>query len=229
MVRRSSPARSLHPEHGAANKIQVKARTISQPIGLVENAGRRLAELIAPLLEQTPLACQPGCAWCCHLYVIFATIPEVLAIAEHLRRTLTEAELADLRQRVTVTLERKRNQSRFQPAAPMIPCPLLVDNLCSVYEFRPLVCRAWHSTDVRRCQQPNGSLAVNQEVMQVFSAIYRSLIATLAEQELESQEVELISALDIALNTPDAAQRWLAGETLFAAAAASPVVTKLAV
>ena len=65
--------------------------------------------------------------------------------------------------------------------------------------------------------------------MQVFSAIYRSLIATLAEQELESQEVELISALDIALNTPDAAQRWLAGETLFAAAAASPVVTKLAV
>lgn len=159
---------------------------------------------------------------------MLTTIPEVLVIAVHLRQKSTEAELAELRRQISAVMEQKHRQSRFQPVAPLIPCPLLADNLCSVYEVRPLVCRAWHSTDVHRCQRPNGLPAPNPAAMQLFASLIRGLRMALADQNLENHEVELIAALDIALNTPQVTRRWLAGESLFTPAAAPPVVRRLA-
>jgi Fe-S-cluster containining protein len=124
-------------------------------------------------------------------------------------------------QRVSATLAR-RKQTGFQPTIPFIPCPLLVDDRCSIYKVRPLVCQAWYSTDVRRCQEAEGGSTTNREIMQLFSAVYDGLVAAVADHGLESGEVELIPALKIALNNPDATQRWLAGESLFSAAAAPP-------
>jgi hypothetical protein len=151
-----------------------------------------------------------------------ASVPEILVVADHLRRTLSGPELDEVRQRVTATLDRRRKQGGFQPSVPFIPCPLLVDDRCSIYAIRPLVCQAWYSSDVQLCQQPNGSLTTNQDIMQLFAGVYDGLLAALADHSLDSREVELISALEIALSAPDAGQRWLAGESLFSAAAAPP-------
>jgi Fe-S-cluster containining protein len=213
-------------ERLAANGILSKGQRIDQIIELVEDARYRLTTLITPILAKTPVACRPGCAWCCHFYVVMASIPEILVIAEHLHRTLSEAELKEVRQRVTTTLTRRCKQAGFQPTLPFIPCPLLVNDHCSTYEVRPLVCQAWYSADVRLCQQPDGGMIANQEVMPIFSAVYDGLLAALADHNLENREVELIPALKIALSTPHAGQRWLAGESLFAAAAApSPTIS----
>ena len=38
-----------------------------------------------------------------------------------------------------------------------MPCPLLVDELCSVYEARPLVCRGYNSTDVEACRRAHAN------------------------------------------------------------------------
>jgi Fe-S-cluster containining protein len=215
-------------ERQAANQILAGASRISQVVELVNDARRRLTELLTPFFAQMSLACRPGCAWCCHRLVVLTTIPEVLVMAEHLRRKLTEAELAELRRQISAVMEQKHRQSRFQPVAPLIPCPLLVDNLCSVYEVRPLVCWAWHASDVRRCQRPNGLPAPNPAAMQLFSSLVRGLLMALADQKLENDEVELVAGLDIALYTPQVTRRWLAGEILFGPAAAPPVVARLA-
>ncbi len=215
-------------ERLAAGVILSKGQRIDQIIELVEDARSRLAALIAPILAETAVACRPGCAWCCHLYVVMTSIPEILVIAEHLRRSLSETELEEVRQRMTATLARWRKQSGFRPTVPLIPCPLLADDRCSIYEVRPLVCQAWYSKDVRLCQQPDGGLTTNQDIMQLFASVYDGLLAALADHRLECREVELVLALEIALNTPDVIPRWLASELLFAAAAAPPVVRRLA-
>jgi len=223
-----SPEDIQQAEQQAASEILGKGKTGDHLSELVENARSRLADLIAPILDDISAACCPGCAWCCHLYVVMTTIPELLVITEYLRSTLAEAELDELRQRVAATFARRRRQHGFQPAVPFIPCPLLVDDRCSVYEVRPLVCQAWYSADVRLCQQSHGSLSANQDIMWLFSGIYAGLSAALADHGLESREVELIAALEIALSAPDVTQRWLAGESLFATAEAPPVIKKLA-
>jgi hypothetical protein len=209
-------------ERLAAGEFLSKGQRIDQIIELVEDARSRLAALISPILAGMSVACRPGCAWCCHLYVVMTSIPEILVIAEHLHRTLSESELADVRRRLTATLTRRRKQPGFQPTIPFIPCPLLVNDCCSIYEVRPLVCQAWYSADVRLCQQPDGGMTANQEIMSLFSAVYDGLLAALADHNLESCEVELIPALKIALSAPAAGRRWLAGESLFVAAAAPP-------
>ncbi len=215
-------------ERRAANEILAAASSISQVAELAADARRRLAGLLSPIFEQMSLACRPGCAWCCYRLVVLMTIPEVLVIAAHLRQKLSEAELAELRQQINAVMEQKHRQSRFQPVAPLFPCPLLADDRCSVYEVRPLVCQAWHATDIRRCQQPNGQPGPNPEAMQLFSSLVRGLLMALADQKLENDEVELVAGLDIALNTPQVTRRWLAGEILFGPAAAPPVVRRLA-
>jgi hypothetical protein len=42
--------------------------------------------------------------------------------------------------------------------------------------------------------------------------------AGLAEARLDGELLELTAALDLALRVPDAAERWLAGEAVFAPA-----------
>src|SRR5262245_19973868 len=55
-------------------------------------------------VNQPKLACQRGCAWCCHQKVT-ATPPEVFAIADFLRKTRTFSELAELKQKILAAEE----------------------------------------------------------------------------------------------------------------------------
>ena len=43
---------------------------------------------------------------------------------------------------------------RFEdPLNESVPCPLLVEGRCSVYEVRPLICRGYNSTNVDACRK----------------------------------------------------------------------------
>ena len=83
-----------------------------------------------------PVACKPDCGDCCG--PISMTRAEYERIVERLGHT--PAGRPDLRLAVNVTTGR---------------CSLLVDNKCSVYDIRPLVCRLY-ATGPTGLQCPHG-------------------------------------------------------------------------
>jgi hypothetical protein len=97
---------------------------------LVEQVDRLAARLASRYARH--LACRAGCSGCCHHHLsvfpveadaareaIEALPPEIRAVVERQAREITRREADD------------------QPVA----CPLLVEDRCSIYEARPLICR----------------------------------------------------------------------------------------
>jgi Fe-S-cluster containining protein len=95
--------------------------------------------------------CKSGCSACCHLYV--AVPPGVATvIAEHIEKTFTPIEREKLRARL-VEAAAAANAAE-NPTRLRLRCPLLDEgDRCSVYDVRPLSCRAFTSTSVSRCRQ----------------------------------------------------------------------------
>ena len=78
------------------------------------------------------LQCGAGCSGCCHHHLsVFAVEAAVLTEAI---QALPEATQARIQQQA---IEVQAREAKGKPVA----CPLLVDNRCSVYESRPLICR----------------------------------------------------------------------------------------
>ncbi len=167
-------------------------------------------------------ACREGCDWCCHL-TVGATAPEVMRIVEHLRSTLSAEEMEALRQRVAGLDDERRLLSPGQRRQAGLPCALLVDRRCSAYPVRPLTCRGFNSSDARRCEQfvhsREVAVPVYQPQMRVNVFMLDGMSAGLEEAKLYGARLELTAALRIALEHPDAFDRWLAGERVFAPAA----------
>jgi Fe-S-cluster containining protein len=94
-------------------------------------------------------ACSAGCSHCCHVHVE-ATRGEVLAIARHLqKRESIEAFVERLASHVADVGDMD-HRARWEAR---VPCVLLgEDGRCTVYEVRPLRCRAFHSCDAGICR-----------------------------------------------------------------------------
>jgi Fe-S-cluster containining protein len=99
--------------------------------------------------NQPGTACSSGCAACCHLYV--QVPPGTAAVmAAHIATHFTPAEQEALRTRLDVAAAAARNAADVTKLR--MRCALLgPDNRCSVYEVRPLSCRAFTSRSVARC------------------------------------------------------------------------------
>jgi hypothetical protein len=197
------------------------------PLALVEIADHasRLAEHAVGLAARTdpppPSACREGCDWCCHL-TVGAGVPEVVRMVEYLRRTLTADEFGALRERV-FRLDARRRELSGAPGDPQLPCALLVEHGCTAYPVRPLMCYGFNSGDATACERflrSSGQTAVPLYAPQLRLAAFvlDGLAAGLTDTGLTGERVELTAALRIALEVPDAVERFLAGEPTFAAA-----------
>ncbi|WP_371420701.1 YkgJ family cysteine cluster protein [Tardiphaga sp.] len=94
-------------------------------------------------------ACTSGCAACCHLYV---QVPPGTAtvMAQHIAAHFTPADQQALRARLEVAAAAARDAADVTKLR--LRCALLgSDNRCTVYEVRPLTCRAFTSRSVARC------------------------------------------------------------------------------
>jgi hypothetical protein len=99
----------------------------------------------------TPLACAPGCDFCCHLRVgVFEH--EAAALLHHVRTRLAPAAAAAVARRVVANASRIDGMTVAQHYAARLPCALLVDGRCCAYDVRPSACAAHHSLSRARCE-----------------------------------------------------------------------------
>jgi Fe-S-cluster containining protein len=203
-------------------------KTGRTPLKVIEVAERAsaLAEKVVQDFKVThpppPFACREGCDWCCYL-TVGTTAPEVIRVVEYLRQTLSPEELHITCERVVELDDQRRRMSASQRSDARLPCALLVNHRCSAYPVRPLTCRGFNSSDAHQCElslQAPRKVRVPNYVPQlrITTFVLDGMRAGLSESGLKGELLELTAALRIALTIPDAAERWLAGEAVFAPA-----------
>ena len=193
--------------------------------GRAAKAAKSAHEFFETSLSNNPskfsIACAKGCAFCCHVSVT-ASAPEIFLVANRIR-ALPAEERDDLLNRVRAADQRTRYMSSQQRANNKIPCAMLKENLCSVYDSRPAACRGFTSTSVEMCRRGFNGEPVQVETPFVWTALRgahkQAIWAALVASELPADFYEFHHALRIALELPDAENRWLAGEDIFAGVA----------
>jgi len=165
-------------------------------------------------VSDVPIACKKGCSHCCYTWVS-ATAPEVLHIAKLLKER-GGAVIENVRAIHKLTKEFDFDSRPDHPQ----PCPLLENDVCSIYESRPMTCRLAASADAEICARTYHKVT-NEDVptpmVYLFSrnSFAVAMAAGLRKAGLPDHAYEFTAALARALETEDAERRWLAGENIF--------------
>ena len=173
-----------------------------------------------------PIACKKGCAFCCHGREVHATSLEVLRIAGYVAENFPIDQIGALLTRAAEVEQAKKEQWNAGPPRRNFRCPLLVDNVCSVYPVRPLVCRGFNSYDAYACELQKSFLQENAKIEgyahqgRAAQAALAGLRRGLDEAGLGADVLDLAPALRIVLTTQNVAPRWLSGEPVFEGARA---------
>lgn len=168
------------------------------------------------------LACQKGCAYCCHAAVAL-TAPEAFLLAREVRSMRpgnAEANERELLARAGSTA----NLTAAQRFGAKLPCPLLADNRCSVYAARPLACRRVTSFAVAPCIEEyagqEGEILLPRKHVIHATTAQVALLAALQALGRPAKLYELSAAVRTVLETADAEVKWMAGQDIFAGVAA---------
>jgi hypothetical protein len=164
--------------------------------------------------------------------VIGVTAPEVLAIAEYVRKKLPHAEQERIFKLAVANAEKLIAGTPGEIRLPIFPCPLLGENqVCCVYAARPLRCRPLHAISIARGSGQRGEACPCSPVdapeeyrhaQTVAEGVAIGLSKAIEAARLSTKIYELNSALAVALDQPDAAERWAGGEDVFAHAVGVP-------
>jgi Fe-S-cluster containining protein len=108
--------------------------------------------LLTSVFNSSQPACKASCFECCLLPV---QTPELTVqyVADHLQATRSDRELTVLTQQLRHYVSKLNKAPEGQRQDQRIPCPFLAaDRTCSIYQVRPLPCRAFNSPDRALCQ-----------------------------------------------------------------------------
>lgn len=175
-------------------------------------------------------ACRAGCSACCH-QVVLCTAAEALLIGAHLRATRGAPELAATEARLAAQVAAAAGKSYLEYARARIPCAFLDEaGRCTIYEVRPLACRAVKSFDVRACEREIKSEAdlASHHIPGIGPGLRTAKavgvgaareLATHLRIDMTDLSLFLPAAVSVALDEK-AAKRFLAGEPAFTGARA---------
>ncbi len=213
---------SLLREMEAASKAGSAARMETALAGACDRIDQVTTEVKALEPPQHQIACGARCPWCCHVKVNVSA-PEALRIADHVRTHKAPTEQAEILARVVATDAETRGRTTLERAAAPRPCPLLQDDNCSVHPVRPFACRGANSFDAAVCKR-----AVTERAPQTVPAYGPQLrIASIARGAItfggaaggiDARPLELVAAIRIALERPNARERWASGMPTFSQA-----------
>jgi hypothetical protein len=216
-ARRSQRLKATEVLQGGRTPLRL-IEVAEQGAAIAEQAVRQAMEAEPP----PPSACKEGCDWCCHL-TVGTCVPEVVRIVTYLRQSLSAEEMQATQERIARTDDERRKLPLSRRASARLPCALLVEHRCSAYVVRPLTCRGFNSADASRCEQFVTSrtrieIPAYQPQQRVMTFVLDGTRAGLQAAGLKDDLLELNAALRIALEQPDAVDRWLADQPAFAAA-----------
>lgn len=181
-----------------------------------------VAQTQSKLASDTPVACRSRCSHCCKMWVDASPV-EIFYISKSLIGHPRVVAAAAVLGAVALT-----GPMDFDARAQFVyPCPMLIDNACSVYARRPLACRAAVSIDAEVCGRAY-HLETDEQIPAPMPYLlmgfwYRfALTGAMKRAGLRYSAIELNSGLHIALSVPTAEMRWLAGDDPFNAAQSPP-------
>lgn len=204
-------------------------RTPDGLTALVKNAIETMEAVWGDIKPDTPdYACRKGCAHCCHQSVM-VTAAEALHAAKFLHDNLTPSEVLRLRDKVAARARQTEGLDNDQRMDQRLACAFLNDNACTIYPVRPLQCRGGFSEDAEYCRNllehreetqaavADGSL--DGKYLLVPKVLYDSaqlgMAGALSKDGLNSEPLDLTTAMAIALGDPEIAEKWLRGSPVF--------------
>lgn len=173
--------------------------------------------------------CRSGCNYCCTIRVTTSG-PFVLALAHYLKKKLSPEQMTALLTRMEVHVADGLRLNPLEQILKSRMCPLNVDGLCIGYEYRPFGCRTYHSFDVRQCRADMEAevkdvmVPQDPERLAMQSLVVKPISECTKKLGINDDELEFVPALLIALRDPDAADRYMRGEPVFATAHRPDVV-----
>jgi Fe-S-cluster containining protein len=226
-------ANTAHAATGGVSRVGGEP-TLAGMVALARDAMAATSRMGAALLARAPagaVACRAGCDHCCYQSV-GVTPPEALAIFDHLSHTRSDDEMTRLAGQVSAQRAATRGLSAAERFSPAHPCVFLEAGRCTIYEVRPLSCRAMNSLDAGECERrlrdPEARAAFVEaglgghsflEPIRASHAISAGLQLALSELHgLDMHPLDLIGAMDLLLNGPaEIPDAWIDGETSFQA------------
>jgi hypothetical protein len=186
-------------------------RDVSAAIAFAANLHRSVDKVMLQAVDNEPKPeCKTGCAWCCSL-LVEAIEPEIFLIARGIKMrepARVSAIINALQTRAANTKDDANNSRRAD-------CAFLENDLCSIYEVRPSVCRKAHSLSVTSCRSLASEIPQKLEVLLGADALMKGVADAYRQLKLQTSSRELCNAVLLALTDETAEIRWYNGETVF--------------
>ena len=141
---------------------------------LLKIAYTDIEDITGKIKETNNFTCSSGCSFCCYGDIFLSPIEAELVKASLSKpKTTVDKELL-ARQKKTPYHKRKYADKR---------CSLLNENEdCSIYEYRPIICRIWNSTsDPSKCNLSGGK----QTAATVSSLHYYAIAGILGQLSID--------------------------------------------
>lgn len=172
-------------------------------------------EKSASRLSDGKMACRNGCSHCCNIWTD-AYAPEILFVAKQLSASEGGKATASIKDTGEFSSKVSFEQRDNLP----IPCPLLIEDSCSLYRFRPLNCRTAVSLDADACRKAfmegqDIEIPVPPGWANLGQAYSMALKGAIFHAGLACESYEWNSALKLALENSQLEQQWLSGKDVF--------------
>lgn len=212
------------------NVSQIAAAALAAASGpeelcaFVDQTAQFMAQMTADLTAQQPppypIACREGCAFCCVRTEVHVTPPEAIRIAAYISENFDRDAIQALKQDLAKAAKNKQADAELDKQPGVAPCPLLLDQRCSIYAVRPFVCHGFNSYDAGTCENKalgGGDIDIRgyAHPVLVTQAVIRGLQKGVEENGLEARTLDLGAALLAALAEPEIEAAWRTGKRVF--------------
>lgn len=155
------------------------------------NAAFMIHQIFDGIYNDTPkeVDCSEGCSWCCYSRVGVTEL-EMKAVESHIRHRFTHLQVQRVVKAAKALKKKYQKLTQEERVYSRDACPLLMDNRCSVYNSRPLMCRSALSMDAKACERAHTNVEAPVPMMIASKNFATEMIAAIQIGE-NKKEYEL--------------------------------------